>query len=149
MTGVPYQWGGTSGNGIDCSGFVRLLHRYIGIEIPRDADMQHAAAQPVELPYEPGDLFFFRDGEGGRNITHVGMSLGGYTTALWASVAGPDDVGGIDFAVAMIPAVRMAQLMWPAMPSSILRRAMMRNAAASFCLSSSWVSPVLMVSPFR
>ena len=33
------------------------------------------------------------------------MSLGGYTTALWASVAGPDEVGGIDFAVAMIPAV--------------------------------------------
>jgi pimeloyl-ACP methyl ester carboxylesterase len=42
----------------------------------------------------------------------LGMSLGGYTTALWASVAGPDDAGGIDFAVAMIPAVSMARLMW-------------------------------------
>src|SRR5215510_833330 len=40
------------------------------------------------------------------------MSLGGYTTALWASVAGPGDIGGIDFAVAMIPAVSMARLMW-------------------------------------
>jgi len=40
------------------------------------------------------------------------MSLGGYTTALWASVAGPDDVGGLDFAVAMIPAVSFARLMW-------------------------------------
>ena len=42
----------------------------------------------------------------------MGMSLGGYTTSLWASVAGPGDVGGLDFAVAMIPAVSMARLMW-------------------------------------
>ncbi|MBV5331988.1 C40 family peptidase, partial [bacterium] len=43
MMGIPYLWGGTSGNGIDCSGLARLLHRWIGIEIPRDADMQAAA----------------------------------------------------------------------------------------------------------
>jgi len=78
MTGVPYLWGGTSGNGIDCSGFVRLLHRWVGIDIPRDADMQHAAAKPVEPPYEMGDLFFFGEGDSSRDITHVGMSLGGW-----------------------------------------------------------------------
>lgn len=78
MMGVPYLWGGTSGNGIDCSGFVRLLHRWMGIEIPRDADMQHAAAIPVEPPFEVGDLFFFGEGDSGRHITHVGMSLGGW-----------------------------------------------------------------------
>jgi gamma-D-glutamyl-L-lysine dipeptidyl-peptidase len=79
MIGVPYQWGGTSGNGIDCSGFVRLLHRWIGIQIPRDADMQHAAAKSVEPPFETGDLLFFNDGDGKRKITHVGMSLGGWS----------------------------------------------------------------------
>ncbi|MEO8703258.1 MAG: alpha/beta fold hydrolase [Kofleriaceae bacterium] len=52
----------------------------------------------------------------------IGMSLGGYTTALWASVAGPGDLGGIDFAVAMIPAVSMAQLMWRHGETSPLRR---------------------------
>lgn len=76
MIGVPYLWGGTSGNGIDCSGFSRLLHRWIGIEIPRDADMQHASATPVEPPFETGDLLFFGEGEGGHRITHIGISLG-------------------------------------------------------------------------
>src|SRR5688572_4149057 len=78
MIGVPYLWGGTSGNGIDCSGFVRLLHRWVGADIPRDADMQHAAAKPVEPPFEVGDLLFFAESESKRKITHVGMSLGGW-----------------------------------------------------------------------
>lgn len=78
MIGVPYLWGGTSGNGIDCSGFVRLLHRWIRVEIPRDADLQHAAAKPVEPPFEVGDLFFFAESDSKRKITHMGMSLGGW-----------------------------------------------------------------------
>ena len=52
----------------------------------------------------------------------MGMSLGGYTTALWASIAGPDDPGGVDFAVAMIPAVSMARLMWRHGETSPVRR---------------------------
>jgi len=78
MIGVPYLWGGTSGNGIDCSGFARLLQHWIGIQIPRDADMQHAAAKPVEPPFEVGDLFFFGEGGESRNCTHGGISLGGW-----------------------------------------------------------------------
>jgi cell wall-associated NlpC family hydrolase len=78
MIGVPYLWGGTSGNGLDCSGFVRLLHRWIGIEIPRDSDMQASAAKRVEPPFEIGDLLFFGEGDGDRRVTHVGMSLGGW-----------------------------------------------------------------------
>jgi hypothetical protein len=79
MVGVPYLWGGTSGNGIDCSGFARLLHRWIGVRIPRDADMQYAAARPIEPPFEVGDLLFFREGGSERRITHVGVSLGGWS----------------------------------------------------------------------
>jgi cell wall-associated NlpC family hydrolase len=78
MIGVPYLWGGASGNGIDCSGFARLLHRWIGVQIPRDADLQYAAAKPVEPPFEVGDLLFFREEGSERRITHVGVSLGGW-----------------------------------------------------------------------
>ncbi len=54
----------------------------------------------------------FLRARGASAVGAMGMSLGGYTTALWASVAGPRDPSGVDFAVAMIPAVSMAHLMW-------------------------------------
>lgn len=78
MIGVPYLWGGCSGNGIDCSGFARLLHRWVGVNLPRDADMQYSAAKPVEPPFEVGDLLFFAEKDSSRKITHVGVSLGGW-----------------------------------------------------------------------
>ena len=54
----------------------------------------------------------FLRSRGASAVGVLGMSLGGYTAALWASVAGPEDLGGIDFSVAMIPAVSMAPLIW-------------------------------------
>ncbi len=62
--------------------------------------------------YDLRALALFLRARGSSAVGVMGMSLGGYTTALWASVAGPEDAGGVDFAVAMIPAVSMAHLMW-------------------------------------
>jgi pimeloyl-ACP methyl ester carboxylesterase len=47
-----------------------------------------------------------RQDHGVEVLGALGMSLGGYTTALWASIPGE-----LDFAVAMIPAVSLPELM--------------------------------------
>ena len=78
MIGIPYLWGGVSGAGIDCSGFSRLLHKWVGLDIPRDADMQARAGKPVELPFQVGDLLFFGEKKKPHNVTHVAISLGGW-----------------------------------------------------------------------
>jgi cell wall-associated NlpC family hydrolase len=78
LTGVCYLWGGGSAFGVDCSGLAQLVHRLSGYEIPRDADMQFDAGQPVERDFRPGDLLFFSGEHNRRKISHVGISTGGW-----------------------------------------------------------------------
>jgi gamma-D-glutamyl-L-lysine dipeptidyl-peptidase len=76
LLGVPYLWGGTSCQGIDCSGFVQLCYRMGGYIIPRDSNQQHAfLEQRVERSHlQEGDLIFF----GRQQITHAAMALNGH-----------------------------------------------------------------------
>lgn len=73
--GLPYTWGGTSSYGFDCSGFVQMLFREMGLQLPRNSRSQAQCDLLTPVAQEnlqPGDLVFF----GKTRITHVGLYLG-------------------------------------------------------------------------
>ncbi|MBK7353762.1 MAG: C40 family peptidase [Nitrosomonas sp.] len=72
--GVPYQWGGLSRSGIDCSGFVHIIYkRELGKILPRTTELQARVGRHVDInSLKAGDLVFFRIG---NNARHVGIYL--------------------------------------------------------------------------
>ncbi|MFP9193065.1 NlpC/P60 family protein [Natrialbaceae archaeon A-CW1-1] len=67
---TPYEWGGMTIEGIDCSGLVWVAYASVGVTVPRDADQQRDLGTDVSQDnLEPGDLLFFPG--------HVAISLGG------------------------------------------------------------------------
>jgi cell wall-associated NlpC family hydrolase len=74
---VPYQYGGLSRSGVDCSGFSLLALRQVySLHIPRTAADQYAEGITVrQQALLPGDLVFFRNIRN-RGIDHVGIYLG-------------------------------------------------------------------------
>jgi len=69
---MPYVWGGNGYGGFDCSGLVRYVYRYLGVDLPRTSREQYRAVPKVDRLL-PGDLLFFSSSR--RDVDHVGIFL--------------------------------------------------------------------------
>ena len=89
FAGAPYQWGGVTPCGVDCSGVVQTTFLARGVVLPRDSEQQSHCGAPVELDrVQAGDLLFFRGND--AKITHVAFA-GEADTLVHSAVS----VGGV------------------------------------------------------
>ena len=76
LRGVPYQNGGDTPDGFDCSGFTRYVYARHGLALPREVRDQFRLGKQVKAEeLEAGDLLFFTTI--GPGATHVAIAIGG------------------------------------------------------------------------
>lgn len=81
-----YRYGGTTGNGIDCSAYTgALLTDVYGLDVSRTARAQYGESEKIaKKDLQEGDLVFFSTIR--KGISHVGLYLGnGYFTHAGSS----------------------------------------------------------------
>ena len=92
--GVPYEYGGESRNGFDCSGLVRYSYGAVGEKVPRSTRGQWRDFTPIpKSQLQVGDVVFFRINGA---ISHVGIYLGNERFVHAPSTGRSVDVATLD-----------------------------------------------------
>ncbi|KFN01828.1 peptidoglycan endopeptidase [Bacillus clarus] len=76
MQGVPYVWGGTSANGVDCSGYIFHVYKKFGHNVSRQSVAGYWSSLPKTSNPQPGDLVYFQNTYK-AGPSHMGIYLGG------------------------------------------------------------------------
>lgn len=76
--GVKYRYGGTTRDGVDCSGLtMRVYDNALSIKLPRNSDEQRQWCEPLKREQlGEGDLVFFSPKGSKGGVNHVGIYLG-------------------------------------------------------------------------
>lgn len=73
--GVSYRYGQSNEKGFDCSGFVKYVFHFIGLDLPHSSYGLFKLSKPIETTKaQSGDLVFFITR--GKGVSHVGIYLG-------------------------------------------------------------------------
>ena len=72
--GTPYVWGGSSKQGMDCSGLIYQSFKAIHLEVPRTTEgLMQQGRKISRSKLKTGDLVFFKTLKSKAKATHVGM----------------------------------------------------------------------------
>jgi cell wall-associated NlpC family hydrolase len=70
---TPYRFGGTTRQGIDCSGLLMVSFAEAGVKLPRTSAEQAKQGKAIAKPkVNKGDVIFFATGAAGR-VSHAGL----------------------------------------------------------------------------
>ena len=74
QVGVPYQFGGSTPRGFDCSGLVHYSYAQVGRSVPRTTATLWSGLRPISRSdMQVGDVLFF---EISGKMSHVGLYIG-------------------------------------------------------------------------
>jgi probable lipoprotein NlpC len=72
--GTNYKYGGSTRQGMDCSGLMLSCFKAVDIMLPRVSKEQSLVGKAVKFnELREGDMVFFTDKKGSSKITHVGL----------------------------------------------------------------------------